>query len=67
MQPSTPVMDGLKDWTSGDSRCLFAYSAGWLNNVSRVMMCVAMENIAPDAANRCLQRLFRVSSSINFI
>ena len=30
-------------------------------------MCVAMENIAPDAANRCLQRLFRVWSSINFI
>ena len=30
-------------------------------------MCVAIENIAPDAAKRCLQRLFSVSSSINFI
>ena len=30
-------------------------------------MCVAMKNIAPDAVNRCLQRLLTVSSSINFI
>ena len=30
-------------------------------------MCVTIENIAPDAAKRCLQRLFSVPSSINFI
>ena len=29
-------------------------------------MCVAMKNIAPDAANRCLKRLLTVASSINF-
>ena len=57
----------LKLCTSGDSWSLFANSAGWLNSVSRVIRWVAIEYIAPDAANKCWERLLRVSSSMNFI
>ena len=57
----------LKGCTSGDSQCLLANSPGWLNRVSSVMMWVATEYMAPEAAKRCFDRVCNVLSSINFI
>lgn len=57
----------LNPWTSGDSLCRLANSAGWLNRVCSVIMCVDIEYMAPEAANRCLDRVYNVSSSMNFM
>ena len=57
----------LKACTSGDSQCFLANSAGWLNRVSSVIMWVAIEYMAPEATERCFDRVCNVSSLINFI